>query len=61
MACAIRWCKTGAEGTVRVIHSHGDGSWRVYICQTCADTIGIAYGHELPSAETIKRRITGEG
>jgi len=55
--CEIRWCGKETDELVQVNENIGDGSWRVCICQECADKIGVEAGDDLPSAELVKKRV----
>ena len=48
--CELRKCKSGAKGTVRVFENIGDGSWLVYICEECAERLGLREFDDLPGS-----------
>ena len=54
--CDIRWrlCASGGKvpGTVSVNENMDDGSWRITICQPCADVLGIKEGDDMPDNAT---------
>jgi len=55
--CEIGWCGKKTNQLVPVNENIGDGSWRVLICQECADKIGLKAGDDLPSTQIVKQRL----
>ena len=53
--CELKWCKSGEEGWIRVTENIGDGAFSVFICDHCADALGINGGDDLPEPEVVQR------
>lgn len=57
--CEIRWCisqhRRKAQITVNEIID--DGSYLTYICQPCAEAIGVREGDDLPDSHEVLKRL----
>jgi len=58
-ACEMIRCTNGhRDGEIRVSENIGDGAFSATICKSCAETLGISEGGNIPEPAEVNRLFT---